>query len=385
MEAGWVGVAGAAGLAAAGVALLDRAGQDFAGAGECGEFGGDLAGFVALAAGSMLHRASSLAEGSVIPSVFLSVYVLCDGAGWLQPRSVLGAVIARYAPRSLSAAAAAFARAVVAQAGAGDAGAGEGAVVRRGQAGRVRRVGRARARAAGGALRGGDRAVRAGRLRGRLAGDPADAADEPAGAGAGARALSAAVAGAAGRASARSGRTRRREIDGFLRLADAQSTPGAPVARERADLPGRGRGGDRRRAAARPRQRRRRALGRGARARSAARARGRCRSSSATSSGCWRRPRSPASGYVIGGRNPDRRNVTDTLSAALSTDQLAAPLAGRAVALDMAGRSAPRRIGLGAFMHAAGITCSQRLGDLAAATARRRARTSWSRCSGGSP
>ena len=44
---------------------------------------------------------------------------------------------------------------------------------------------------------GGDRAVRAGGLRGPVAGDGPDAADEPAGAGAGGRALSAAGAGAA--------------------------------------------------------------------------------------------------------------------------------------------------------------------------------------------
>jgi integrase len=69
--------------------------------------------------------------------------------------------------------------------------------------------------------------------------------------------------------------------------------------------------------------------------------------------------------YVIGGRNPERRNVTDTLSAALSTDlSLPRLQAGRLRStwlLECAGR-----IGIGAFMQAAGITCSQRLGDLAA-------------------
>ena len=49
--------------------------------------------------------------------------------------------IARYAPESLSAAAAAFAREVVARAASGDAGAREGAVVRGRQAGRVRASG----------------------------------------------------------------------------------------------------------------------------------------------------------------------------------------------------------------------------------------------------
>jgi integrase len=69
--------------------------------------------------------------------------------------------------------------------------------------------------------------------------------------------------------------------------------------------------------------------------------------------------------YVIGGRNPDRRNVTDSLCAALSTD-LALPRlqAGRLRSTWLV--QCARRIGLGVFMQAAGITCSQRLGDLAA-------------------
>ena len=69
--------------------------------------------------------------------------------------------------------------------------------------------------------------------------------------------------------------------------------------------------------------------------------------------------------YVIGGRDPDRRNVTDTLSALLSSDESLPRLqAGRLRStwlVECAGR-----IGLGVFMHAAGISCSQRLGDLAA-------------------
>jgi integrase len=69
--------------------------------------------------------------------------------------------------------------------------------------------------------------------------------------------------------------------------------------------------------------------------------------------------------YVIGGRNPDRRNVTDTLSAALSTDiSLPRLQAGRLRSTWLVACAA--RIGLPAFMHAAGISCSQRLGDLAA-------------------
>lgn len=69
--------------------------------------------------------------------------------------------------------------------------------------------------------------------------------------------------------------------------------------------------------------------------------------------------------YVIGGRNPERRNVTDTLSALLSTDlSLPRLQAGRLRSTWLVECAA--RIGLGAFMQAAGISCSQRLGDLAA-------------------
>jgi integrase len=69
--------------------------------------------------------------------------------------------------------------------------------------------------------------------------------------------------------------------------------------------------------------------------------------------------------YVIGGRNPDRRNVTDSLSAALSTDlSLPRLQAGRLRSTWLV--ECARRIGLQAFMQAAGVSCSQRLGDLAA-------------------
>ena len=69
--------------------------------------------------------------------------------------------------------------------------------------------------------------------------------------------------------------------------------------------------------------------------------------------------------FIVGGRNPDRRNVTDTLSAALSTDlSLPRLQAGRLRSTWLV--ECARRIGLGVFMQAAGISCSQRLGDLAA-------------------
>jgi len=69
--------------------------------------------------------------------------------------------------------------------------------------------------------------------------------------------------------------------------------------------------------------------------------------------------------YLIGGRNPDRRNVTDALSAMLSADSSLPRLhAGRLRSTWLL--ECAERIGLGAFMQAAGISCSQRLGDLAA-------------------
>jgi integrase len=69
--------------------------------------------------------------------------------------------------------------------------------------------------------------------------------------------------------------------------------------------------------------------------------------------------------YLIGGRDPDRRNVTDALSAVLSADSSLPRLqAGRLRSTWLV--QCARAIGLGAFMQAAGVSCSQRLGDLAA-------------------
>ena len=69
--------------------------------------------------------------------------------------------------------------------------------------------------------------------------------------------------------------------------------------------------------------------------------------------------------YIIGGRNADRRNVTDSISAALSSDgSLPRLQAGRLRSSWLV--ECARSIGLQAFMQAAGICCSQRLGDLAA-------------------
>jgi integrase len=70
-----------------------------------------------------------------------------------------------------------------------------------------------------------------------------------------------------------------------------------------------------------------------------------------------------ADGYLLGGSAPERRNLTDALSVVLCTDAgLPRLQAGRLRATWLV--ACAQRIGLPAFMHAAGITCSQRLGDL---------------------
>lgn len=68
---------------------------------------------------------------------------------------------------------------------------------------------------------------------------------------------------------------------------------------------------------------------------------------------------------ICGGRDPGRRNVSDELCAALSSDNSLPRLEpGRLRSTWLL--ACARQIGLGAFMQAAGIRCSQRLGDLAA-------------------
>jgi integrase len=68
---------------------------------------------------------------------------------------------------------------------------------------------------------------------------------------------------------------------------------------------------------------------------------------------------------IAGGREPGRRNITDELARALSADSsLPRVQAGRLRSTWLV--SCAERIGLGAFMQAAGVRCSQRLGDLAA-------------------
>lgn len=68
---------------------------------------------------------------------------------------------------------------------------------------------------------------------------------------------------------------------------------------------------------------------------------------------------------IVGGREPGRRNVSDELCRALSADASLPRLEpGRLRSTWLV--ACARAIGLGAFMQAAGIRCSQRLGDLAA-------------------
>jgi integrase len=70
-------------------------------------------------------------------------------------------------------------------------------------------------------------------------------------------------------------------------------------------------------------------------------------------------------GLICGGRQPGRRNLSDALCAALSADSSLPRLEpGRLRSTWLL--SCAQQIGLGAFMQAAGIRCSQRLGDLAA-------------------
>lgn len=67
--------------------------------------------------------------------------------------------------------------------------------------------------------------------------------------------------------------------------------------------------------------------------------------------------------YLVGGSHPQRRNLSDTLTAALCSDAGLPRLEpGRLRATWLV--ACAERIGLKAFMRAAGIRCSQRLGDL---------------------
>lgn len=72
-----------------------------------------------------------------------------------------------------------------------------------------------------------------------------------------------------------------------------------------------------------------------------------------------------ADGYLVGGSDPARRNLTDALSRALSGDASLPALEGGRLRASWLVACA-RAIGLRAFMDAAGVRCTQRLGDLVA-------------------
>jgi hypothetical protein len=76
-----------------------------------------------------------------------------------------------------------------------------------------------------------------------------------------------------------------------------------------------------------------------------------------------RRPRSPVRGDLIGGSDPERRNLTDTLTVALCSEAGLPRLEGGRLRASWLCRCA-QLIGLQAFMRAAGVRCTQRLGDL---------------------
>jgi integrase len=70
-------------------------------------------------------------------------------------------------------------------------------------------------------------------------------------------------------------------------------------------------------------------------------------------------------GYLLGGREPDRRNLSEALNAALSGDPSLPRLEpGRLRSTWLC--ECAQLVGLRAFMEAAGLRCSQRLGDLVA-------------------
>ncbi|MGZ8666956.1 MAG: hypothetical protein ACXWZM_07590 [Solirubrobacterales bacterium] len=70
-------------------------------------------------------------------------------------------------------------------------------------------------------------------------------------------------------------------------------------------------------------------------------------------------------GCLVGGADPARRNLTDALNRALSADAALPRLEGGRLRSTWLAQCA-RAIGLRAFMEAAGVRCSQRLGDLVA-------------------
>ena len=67
-------------------------------------------------------------------------------------------------------------------------------------------------------------------------------------------------------------------------------------------------------------------------------------------------------GLICGGADPGRRNLTNPLISALDGGSGLPRLDTVPAARDLAGRGCAELLGLATFMHAAGISCSQRLG-----------------------
>jgi hypothetical protein len=72
-----------------------------------------------------------------------------------------------------------------------------------------------------------------------------------------------------------------------------------------------------------------------------------------------------AGGFIVGGAEPNRRNVTSPLIASLSGGADLARLSLARLRSTWVSRCAAD-IGLATFMAAAGVRCSQRLGDVVA-------------------
>ncbi len=70
-------------------------------------------------------------------------------------------------------------------------------------------------------------------------------------------------------------------------------------------------------------------------------------------------------GLLLGGRDPQRKNLSCEVTALFADPSLAPLQAGRLRSTWL--HQTAQTIGLGAFMTAAGVSCSQRLGDIAAA------------------
>ena len=93
--------------------------------------------------------------------------------------------------------------------------------------------------------------------------------------------------------------------------------------------------------------------------------RGRCRCLPAITARSKRRPPSPERATCSAGGSPSRRNLSEALNAALSGDPSLPRLEpGRLRSTWLC--ECAQLVGLRAFMEAAGLRCSQRLGDLVA-------------------